>query len=157
MLVKKKFPTNFANIVCCFCTRCLPGVNLRDAISRKRPSASCARVGPNHVSPESHGNVEPCARLPLTAVWWPPRPPRSGRSTCRSSRGRGDEVMSASPLDRVTQRLADRLRDLDDRLDDEPGLWPEYVGTVRALTAALDHVAPGRRGELLTTAQMAKR
>jgi len=65
--------------------------------------------------------------------------------------------MSASPLDRVTQRLADRLRDLDDRLDDEPGLWPEYVGTVRALTAALDHVAPGRRGELLTTAQMAKR
>ena len=56
------------------------------------------------------------------------------------------------------QRLVDRLADLEARLDaGDAAAWDAYVVTLTALLGVLEQVAPGTRGELLTTAQMAER
>lgn len=60
-------------------------------------------------------------------------------------------------LERAAFLLAGRLERIEARLDDDSAAWTEYRDTVRALAAALEHVAPGRRGELLTTEEMAER
>ncbi len=61
-------------------------------------------------------------------------------------------------LDRAARLLGDRLAELEERLQaGQQEAWGPYVETVRALAAALEHVTPGRRGELLTTAEMAGR
>ena len=61
-------------------------------------------------------------------------------------------------LARAAQVLADRLEQLEKRLqDDDRGAWNEYATTATALAQVFAHVAPGRHGELLTTEQMAER
>ena len=61
-------------------------------------------------------------------------------------------------LHRAAQRLAVRLELLESRLaDDDPMAWGEYRQTAATLAALRAHLAPGRDGELLTTAQMAER
>ena len=61
-------------------------------------------------------------------------------------------------LTRAARLLADRLVMLEDRLQQgDEATWSVYVATVMALTSALPHLAPGARGELLTTAEMAAR
>ncbi len=61
-------------------------------------------------------------------------------------------------LDRAVRRLTQRLDQLDQRVEagDETA-WPEYQETARALAEIIGHLAPERRGALLTTAQMAER
>jgi hypothetical protein len=60
-------------------------------------------------------------------------------------------------LERAAQRLGERLAALEDRLSDDGGLWREYAEVAAALAAVLVGIAPGRRGELLTTQQMAEK
>jgi hypothetical protein len=61
-------------------------------------------------------------------------------------------------LERSAHLLAARLEHLEARLqDDDAALWAEYRDTAAALARVFAHVAPGRRGELLTTEQMAER
>ncbi len=61
-------------------------------------------------------------------------------------------------LDRAVRRLADRLDQLDRRLEAGDELaWAEYRETARALAEILAQLAPERRGALLTTAEMAER
>jgi hypothetical protein len=61
-------------------------------------------------------------------------------------------------LERSAQLLASRLERLEARLqDDDAAVWTEYRETAAALAQVFAHVAPGRRGELLTTEQMAER
>lgn len=60
-------------------------------------------------------------------------------------------------LERAARRLAAHLHDLEPRLEGDPTAWGEYIATVTALGTALEHVAPGKRGELLTTLEMARR
>jgi hypothetical protein len=58
-------------------------------------------------------------------------------------------------LHRAARRLTDRLLALEARLDAEPGAWSEYCATSSALAAISPQLAPGRAGEMLTTAEMA--
>jgi hypothetical protein len=61
-------------------------------------------------------------------------------------------------LERSAQLLALRLEHLEARLqDDDTALWAEYRATAAVLAQVFAHVAPGRRGELLTTKAMAER
>lgn len=63
-----------------------------------------------------------------------------------------------SCLERAAALLARRITDLEGRVQQgDESAWAEYRETVSALARVLDHVAPGRRGELLTTAEMARR
>src|SRR4029453_9518598 len=60
--------------------------------------------------------------------------------------------------ERSAQLLASRLDQLEARLqDDDAASWAEDRGTASALAQVFAHVAPGRRGELLTTKAMAER
>jgi hypothetical protein len=67
-------------------------------------------------------------------------------------------IGTLSRLSRAAERLADRLDQLDERLQaaDETA-WTPYLETVTALTALLPQLTPERRGALLTTAEMAAR
>lgn len=54
--------------------------------------------------------------------------------------------------------MVDRLADLETRLDaGDAAAWDAYLPTLTMLLGVLEQVAPGTRGELLTTAQMAER
>jgi hypothetical protein len=64
----------------------------------------------------------------------------------------------AVALERAVRLLVERLQQLEVRLQEgEEAAWDDYRATVKVLASALDHVAPGRRGELLTTEEMARR
>ncbi len=61
-------------------------------------------------------------------------------------------------LQRAGQYLTERLEQLEARLNgNDAAIWREYRETAAALAAVLALAAPGRSGELLTTAQMAER
>ena len=61
-------------------------------------------------------------------------------------------------LQHAAQRLADRLAQLEERLQsDEAAAWTEFREVAVALCMILPMLAPGARGELLTTKQMAER
>jgi hypothetical protein len=61
-------------------------------------------------------------------------------------------------LDRAPQLLQARLEALEVRLrNGDETAWPEYHQVIASLAAALSHVTPGARGELLTTEEMARR
>jgi hypothetical protein len=61
-------------------------------------------------------------------------------------------------LERSAELLALRLEQLETRVaSGEDGAWTEYRETVVALCAAFTYIAPGSRGALLTTAEMAER
>jgi hypothetical protein len=61
-------------------------------------------------------------------------------------------------LERSAQLLASRLDQLEVGLQsNDVAIWAEYRETAMALALVFAHVAPGRRGELLTTEQMAER
>jgi hypothetical protein len=68
-------------------------------------------------------------------------------------------IASPSPaLDRAARLLVDRLAQLEERLQEgREEAWGPFCEAVQTLCIALDHVTPGKRGELLTTAQMAER
>jgi hypothetical protein len=54
--------------------------------------------------------------------------------------------------------LSSRLEQLEIRVQGgDEAAWIEYGATAAALAQVFAHVAPGRRGELLTTEQMAER
>ena len=64
----------------------------------------------------------------------------------------------SSRLAHATGLLSERLADLEARLrGGDEAAWEPYLATLNALVAVLPHLAPGARGELLTTAQMAAR
>ena len=64
----------------------------------------------------------------------------------------------AIQLERSARLLAARLQQLEERLrEDDTAMWTEFRETAAALASVLAHVVPGRRGELLTTAEMAER
>src|SRR2546425_1114336 len=53
-------------------------------------------------------------------------------------------------------QLAARLMELDQRLEQgDIDAWPAFLATIEALAAVLPVLSPERRGQLLTTAQMA--
>jgi hypothetical protein len=61
-------------------------------------------------------------------------------------------------LGRAQRRLLERLEQLEERIADEhEDAWPEYRDLATALAAVAAQLAPGARGELLTTEQMAAR
>ncbi len=61
-------------------------------------------------------------------------------------------------LERAAILLAQRAGRLEERVcQGDESVWAEYRETLNVLAKVLDHVAPGRRGEYLTTADMAKR
>ena len=63
-----------------------------------------------------------------------------------------------SCLERAAVLLAQRAGQLEERVrQGDGGTWAEYRETLNTLAGVLNHLAPGRRGELLTTAEMAKR
>lgn len=74
---------------------------------------------------------------------------------------RAPEMAAFSPLkrlERVLVRLTDRLDALEAELDaGEVGRWPEYAALAAALATVAAQIAPGARGELLTTREMAER
>lgn len=47
-----------------------------------------------------------------------------------------------SPLRCAERRLADRLRDLDLRLEKEPDVWPEYLTTLGRYLEVLARLRP---------------
>jgi hypothetical protein len=64
----------------------------------------------------------------------------------------------ALQLERAARRLGDRLAELEDRLQQgDTDAWTPYLDTAQALATVLPAIAPGARGELLTTEQMAAR
>jgi hypothetical protein len=64
----------------------------------------------------------------------------------------------ASRLEHAAGVLSERLADLEARLrGGDEAAWEPYLATLTTLAAVLPHVAPGARGEMLTTAQMAAR
>jgi hypothetical protein len=61
-------------------------------------------------------------------------------------------------LTRAKNVLELRLSDLIDRVESgDASAWPDLIEMVKAMAALAPHVAPGARGELLTTKQMAER
>ena len=61
-------------------------------------------------------------------------------------------------LERSAHLLAARLDLLEARVQSgDEAAWIEYGATAASLAQVFAHVAPGRRGELLTTEQMAER
>jgi hypothetical protein len=60
-------------------------------------------------------------------------------------------------LERTAIRLGERLAHLEGRLSNDETAWTQYTATASALAHVLDQITPGRRGELLTTAEMARR
>ncbi len=63
-----------------------------------------------------------------------------------------------SVLERGAVLLVARAGELEERVrQGEETLWSEYRETLNTLTKVLDHAAPDRRGEFLTTKEMAQR
>jgi hypothetical protein len=64
----------------------------------------------------------------------------------------------AAVLERAARRLAERLAQLEEQLQQgDAAAWPAFCEASQALAAVLPVIAPGARGELLTTQQMAER
>jgi hypothetical protein len=59
-------------------------------------------------------------------------------------------------LHRAAKLLSDRLAQLETRLAAGEDLWSEYIEAVEALARLAAATAPGTRGELLTTKQLAE-
>jgi hypothetical protein len=67
-------------------------------------------------------------------------------------------VDATSRLERSVQLLLARLGRLEDLVcQGEEAAWAPYLAALDTLARVLDHMAPGRRGELLATSQMAAR
>ena len=67
-------------------------------------------------------------------------------------------VEATSRLERSARLLLARVCQLEERVcQGEEAAWAPYLATLATLAHVLDHVTPGRRGELLTTSQMAAR
>jgi len=67
-------------------------------------------------------------------------------------------VEATSRLDRSARLLLARVAELEELVSHgEEGAWVSYLATLDTLAHVLEHVTPGRRGELLTTSQMAAR
>lgn len=60
-------------------------------------------------------------------------------------------------LERSARLLAGRLLALESKLETDEAAWREYRDIAGTLALIAPHVTPGRRGDLLTTAQMAAR
>jgi hypothetical protein len=61
-------------------------------------------------------------------------------------------------LDRARALLTARVNELETRVrHGDENAWPAYLAVVSALSALVADTAPGRRGELLSTRQMAER
>jgi hypothetical protein len=61
-------------------------------------------------------------------------------------------------LERSARLLLARVGQLEELVcQGEEAAWASYISALDTLARVLDHVAPSRRGELLTTAQMAAR
>jgi hypothetical protein len=73
----------------------------------------------------------------------------------------GDRSQVLGPdkrLERIAALLTARVADLEGRIQSgNEAAWEPYLATLNTLAAILPHVAPGARGELLTTKQMAER
>lgn len=64
----------------------------------------------------------------------------------------------ALQLEHAAQRLADRLGQLEARLQDsDVAAWSEYATVTASLAAILPALAPDPHGDLMTTAEMASR
>src|SRR4030095_3086391 len=59
-------------------------------------------------------------------------------------------------LEHAAAKLCARLGALEDRLDAEPEIWPEYAQLAAAIAAILPALRPEARG-LMTTSQLAER
>lgn len=69
-----------------------------------------------------------------------------------------DLLTLALRLEGGAHRLGARLQELDQRLEQgDLDAWPDFLATIEALAAVLPAIAPERRGQLLTTAEMASR
>ena len=67
-------------------------------------------------------------------------------------------VEATSRLERSARLLLARAGQLEELVcRGEEDAWIPYLLTLGTLALVLDHLAPGRRGELLTTSQMAAR
>jgi hypothetical protein len=61
-------------------------------------------------------------------------------------------------LERAARLTSRRLAELEERVQQgDAGAWPDFFSAAQALAALVPVLAPGSRGELLTTAQMAER
>ena len=67
-------------------------------------------------------------------------------------------VEATSRLDRSARLLLGRVAQLEELVSQgDEAAWVSYLATLDTLVHVLEHVTPGRRGELLTTSQMAAR
>jgi DNA-binding transcriptional MerR regulator len=67
-------------------------------------------------------------------------------------------LTTTAALERSARLLAQRLTELEDRLQSgEEAIWSTYIEAVKALALVAPNLAPERRGELLTTGEMARR
>ena len=67
------------------------------------------------------------------------------------------EIAVTTALTRAAQRLSARVDELGKQLDAGEERWSEYAMVAAALATIAPQLAPGVRGELLTTAEMATR
>jgi len=66
--------------------------------------------------------------------------------------------MTSAVLSRAGRLLEDRMVQLEQRVrQGDEGAWEAYVTTVNALVAVLAQAAPGARGQLLSTKEMAEK
>src|SRR5262245_38663513 len=67
-------------------------------------------------------------------------------------------LATVAALERASRTLVERLTQLEERLQSgEEAAWSGYIEAVKAVALVLPNLAPGRRVELLTTAEMARR
>src|SRR5262249_28008264 len=68
------------------------------------------------------------------------------------------KLTTNAALDRSASFLIARLAELEDRLGrGDDATWAAYTDTVKVLVALAANMDPERRGEFLTTAEMARR
>lgn len=72
-------------------------------------------------------------------------------------RAAGQAFEPVKQLACVLERLANRLEALEAQLDAGEDAWTPYLATINTLISVMDQAAPGSRGELITTRQMAER
>jgi hypothetical protein len=86
--------------------------------------------------------------------------PRGG-SGVSIAHGIGEPVaqfIMITALERSARLLTERLAQLEHRLQaGDESAWTAYTETVKALALVVPNLAPERRGELLTTGEMARR
>ena len=84
---------------------------------------------------------------------------RSDRALGEHTEKRGArDAVGDRPGDARERRIEITLAQLETHLqDDETAVWTEFREVAVALSAILPNIAPGRNGELLTTAQMAEK